>query len=327
MPVQAVTVHKFGGPEVLDLVEQDVADPGPGELLVTLAAAGVNFVDVYHRTGAYPRDTPFVPGVEGAGTVTAVGDGVTAVSIGDRVAWADAPGSYAEQVLVRAERAVAVPDEVPSELAAAAMLQGMTAHYLTRSTYPIKAGDAVLIHAAAGGMGLLLTQLAKHAGARVIATVSTEEKERLARTAGADEVIRYAGLPAERLAAEVRRLTGGEGVAAVYDGVGAATFEASLASLRPRGVLASYGNASGPVPPVAPARLLAAGSVFLTRPSLGHYIATREELHERAGDVLRWVADGTLRIHIGGRYPLAEAAAAHADLEARRTTGKLLLVL
>lgn len=318
--MRAILVREPGGPEVMEVAEVSVPEPGPGQARVRLVYAGVNFIDVYHRTGLYRLPLPFTPGSEGAGVVDAVGDGVDEVRVGDRVAYAGQVGSYAEQVVIDASRLVPVPEGVDLKLAAAVMLQGMTAHYLTHSTYAIKQGDDVLIHAAAGGMGLLLTQMAKLRGARVIGTVSTPEKEKLARQAGADEVIGY-----EDFAAKVKEITG-SGVHVVYDGVGAATFEGSLASLRPRGLLALYGAASGPVPPFDPQRLNAAGSLFLTRPSLNHYIATREELLWRAGDVLGWVASGALKVHISQRYPLAEARRAHDDLQARRTTGKLLLI-
>ncbi|SHE99878.1 quinone oxidoreductase family protein [Streptoalloteichus hindustanus] len=322
--MRAVVVRSHGGPEVLESAEVDAPTPGAGEVLVEVAAAGVNYIDTYHRTGAYPLPLPFTPGLEGAGRVVAVGEGVTEFAVGDRVAWGNTLGSYAEHAVVPVSDAIAVPDGVDLEIAGGALLQGMTAHYLTHSTYPVRQGDAVLVHAAAGGMGLALTQFVKALGGRVIGTVSTEEKERLAREAGADEVIRYT--ETDDLAAEVRRLTDGAGVAAVYDGVGATTFDASLASLRPRGVLALFGAASGPVPPVDPQRLNAAGSVFLTRPTLKHHVASREELTWRAGDVFRAIAEGTLTIRVGHRYPLAEAATAHADLQGRRTTGKLVLL-
>nr|BFF04054.1 quinone oxidoreductase [Streptoalloteichus tenebrarius] len=292
-----------------------------------MAASGVNYIDTYQRTGAYPLPLPVTLGLEGAGRVLAVGEGVTEFAVGDRVAWGNTLGSYAERAVVPVRDAVAVPDGVDIEVAAGALLQGMTAHYLTHSTYPVREGDTVLVHAAAGGMGLALTQMVKALGGRVIGTVSTEEKERLAREAGADEVIRYTELGGgEELAAEVRRLTDGEGVPVVYDGVGATTFDASLASLRRRGVLALFGAASGPVPPVDPQRLNRAGSVFLTRPTLADHVATREELTWRAGDVFRAIAEGSLTIHIGHRYPLGEARTAHEDLQGRRTTGKLLLL-
>jgi NADPH2:quinone reductase len=324
---RAIAVSTPGGLEAMRLTDVPTPKPGPGELLVEVAAAGVNFIDIYFRTGRYPKPTPFVLGQEGAGTVLEVGADVGDVAVGDRVAWADgSSGSYAERVIVGAERAVPVPDDVPLDVAAASMLQGMTMHYLTRSTYPVQAGDEVLVHAAAGGMGLLLTQAAKHVGAHVVGTVSTAEKEQLARAAGADEVIRYDGLTAEQLAARVRELTGGAGVHVVYDGVGASTFEASLASLRPRGTLALFGAASGPVPPFDLTRLMSAGSLFATRPTLVDYVATSDELRARAGDVLGWIRAGELEVRIGARYPLAEAAKAQDDLQSRRTTGKLLLI-
>lgn len=321
--MRAIVVNRHGGPDVLEAAEVSDPAPGPGDVLIEVAASGVNFLDVYHRSGAYPTEPPFVPGSEGAGTVSAAGENVDAVRVGDRVAWAMLPGSYADRAAIPTARVVPVPDGVAAEDAAAVLLQGMTAHYLTHATYPVQPGDTVLVHAAAGGMGLLLTQCAKLRGGRVIGTVSTAEKEKLARDAGADEVVRYGETD---VAGAVSEFTGGAGVAAAYDGVGRDTFDASLASLRPRGTLALYGQASGAVPPVDVQRLNAAGSVFLTRPSLAHYVADRRELLERAGDVFEWVATGRLSLHIGGRYRLDEASAAHADLEARRTTGKLLLV-
>ncbi|HEX2298481.1 MAG TPA: quinone oxidoreductase, partial [Pseudonocardiaceae bacterium] len=274
--MHAILVNETGGPEVLQPSEVAEPVPGPGQLLVEVAAAGVNFIDTYHRSGAYPVALPFIPGMEGAGTVTALGAGVDGVAVGGRVAWATSLGSYAELALVSSADAVPVPAGIALPTAAGSLLQGMTAHYLTVSTYPVQLGQTVLVHAAAGGTGLLLTQLATARGARVIGTVSTAEKEQLARAAGAVEVIRYAEI--DDVAAEVRRLTGGEGVDAVYDGVGAATFDASLAALRPRGMLALFGAASGPVPALDPQRLNSAGSVFLTRPSLAHHTATRAEL-------------------------------------------------
>ncbi|TDD89137.1 quinone oxidoreductase family protein [Actinomadura rubrisoli] len=319
--MRAILVTENGGPEVLKPAERPGPEPGPGEVLIDVAVSGVNFVDVYYRTGAYPQPVPYVPGVEAAGTVAALGDGVTDFAVGDRVAWANVQGAHAERAAVPAAKTVPVPDGVGFEEAAAALLQGMTAHYLTGSTYAIQPGDTVLVHAAAGGMGLLLTQIAKTRGARVIGTASTPEKEKLARDAGADTVVGYDGF-----ADRVRELTGGEGVAAVYDGIGAATFDGSLESLRGRGVLALYGAASGEVPPFDPRRLVNGGSLFLTRPSLVHYTATREELLTRASEVYGWVASGELRLHIGHRYDLAEASTAYADLEARRSTGKLLLI-
>lgn len=321
--MQAIQVSRTGGPEVLEAVELPEPQPGEGELLVDLAAAGVNYIDTYHRSGLYPMPTPFVCGLEGAGRVVAIGPGVTDFAVGDRVAWKTAPGSYAHRVVVPAAEALAVPDEVSDEVAAAIPLQGLTAHYLVTSTYPVKPGDTVLVHAAAGGVGLLLTQLAVARGARVIGTVSTEEKERLAREAGATEVIRYTEV--DDLAGQVRSLTSGEGVAAAYDGVGAATFEASLASLRPRGMLVLFGASSGPVPAFEPLRL-AASSLFLTRPVLAHYTATRDELIWRAHEVFDAVVAGDLRIHIGARFALADARTAHEQLQARNTTGKVLLL-
>ncbi len=322
--MRAIQITETGGPEVLRLAELPDPEPGPGQLLVEIAAAGVNYIDTYQRSGAYPMPLPFIPGSEGAGTVTAVGPDVSDVSVGDQVAWAASPGSYAELAVVPAEKAVPVPQGVDLEIAAGCLLQGMTAHYLTVSVHAVQPGETVLVHAAAGGVGLLLTQLATARGGRVIGTVSTPEKERLAREAGAAEMIRYTEI--DDIAGEVRRLTGGDGVAAVYDGVGASTFDASLASLRKRGMLALFGASSGPVSPVDPQRLNSAGSVFLTRPTLGRYVATREELTWRAGEVFEAILDGSLRITIGGRYPLADARRAHEDLQGRRTTGKLLLL-
>lgn len=319
--MRAIVITRTGGPEVLEASERPDPEPGPGEVLIDVAAAGVNFIDVYYRTGAYPQETPYTPGVEAAGTVAAVGEGVREFSVGDRVAWANVQGGYAEKAVVPVDKVVPVPGGVGLEDAAASLLQGMTAHYLTRSTYPVQEGDTVLVHAAAGGMGLLLTQAATSLGARVIATASTPEKEKLAKDAGADATMGYDGFP-ER----VRELTGGEGVAVVYDGVGAPTFDGSLESLRRRGTLALYGAAGGPVPPFDPQRLNRAGSVFLTRPSLAHYVEKREELLERAADVYAWVESGAVKVHVGRRHDLADAVAAHADLEARRSTGKLLLI-
>jgi NADPH2:quinone reductase len=323
MGMEAICVNRYGGPDALVPTELPPPEPGPGEVRVDLVATGVNFVETYQRSGRYPVPLPFVPGAEGAGTVGAIGPGVDSLQIGDRVASVDLRGSYAEQAVVPADRVVPLPDGVDEATAAAAMLQGMTAHYLLFDSYPVGPGDTVLVHAAAGGMSLLLTQIAVNLGARVIGTVSTEEKERLAREAGAAEVIRYTEQDVET---EVRRITGGEGVAATYDGVGRDTFESSLASLRRRGTLVLYGAASGLVPPFDPQRLQAAGSVYLTRPTLAHYIVDRAELAARAWDVLRWIADGTVSIRIHRRYPLREARQAHEDLQARRTTGKLLLV-
>ncbi|GLZ36975.1 quinone oxidoreductase [Actinokineospora sp. NBRC 105648] len=320
---KAVLVSRNGGPEVLEYAEVPDRSPGAGELLVQVAAAGVNYIDTYQRSGQYPVPVPFVPGLEGAGTVRSVGAGVDGFAVGDRVAWTSVPGGYAEQVVVPAASAVPVPEGVDDETAAATLLQGLTAHYLAVSTYPVQQGDTVLVHAAAGGVGLILVQLAKARGARVIGTVSTAAKEELARAAGADEVIRYTE---EDFAARTRELTGGEGVAAVYDGVGKTTFDGSLSVVRPRGYLVLFGASSGPVPPVDPQRLNQAGSIYLTRPSLAPYIATPEELRWRTDELFGAIATGALKITIGGRYPLAEAQRAHEDLQGRRTTGKLLLL-
>lgn len=296
----------------MELAELPAPEPGEGQLLVDVTAIGVNYRDVYEREGAYGGDLPAFIGVEGAGSVA---------GSGRRVAWLSAPASYAEQVLVDVDSAVPIPDGVSDEVAAAVLLQGITAHYLSSSTHEVQAGENVLVHAAAGGVGLLLTQMVKMRGGRVIATTSTDEKAELARQAGAADVIGYEGF-AER----VRELTDGRGADVVYDGVGAATFDESLASLRARGDMVLYGAASGRVPPFDPMRLENEGSLYLTRPSSRHYTATREELLSRAGDVFRWIEDGKLDVRVGGRYPLADARRAHVDLEARRTTGKLILV-
>ncbi|MGW0020153.1 quinone oxidoreductase family protein [Rhodococcus sp. NPDC003382] len=319
--MRAIEVTRFGGPDVLVPTELPDPVPGPGELLVRTDAIGVNYIDTYFRTGLYATDLPYVPGSEGTGRVEAVGPGTSEFAVGDRVCWAAAPGSYAELVVVPEAVAVPVPDEVPADQAASALLQGMTAHYLLESTYPAQPGETVLMHAGAGGVGLILTQLATAKGVRVITTVSSDEKEALSREAGAAEVLRYGDDLPER----VRELTGGEGVAAVYDGVGKDTFEASLASLRIRGTLALFGAASGPVPPFDPQRLNPAGSLFLTRPTLVHYTRDRQELLWRSGDVFAAIAAGDLKIRVGARYPLAEAAQAHRDLEGRKTTGSIVL--
>ncbi|MEU4809160.1 quinone oxidoreductase [Nocardia fluminea] len=320
--MRAIQVSEHGGPEVLRYVE--VADPqaGPGQLLVETQGVGVNYIDIYFRTGQYPQATPYLPGSEGTGVVVAIGSDVTEFSVGDRVAWASAPGSYAELVAVDEAVAVKVPDDVEPTVAAAALLQGMTAHYLTESVFSPEPGDPVLVHAGAGGVGLLLTQMAVAKGARVITTVSTDAKEKLSREAGATDVLRYG----DDLAARVRDLTDGIGVAAVYDGVGASTFEASLAALRIRGTLALFGAASGAVPPFDPQRLNPAGSLWLTRPSLGAYTRDRIEFLWRATDVFDWIATGTLNLRIGATYPLAEAAQAQRDLAARKTTGSVVLL-
>lgn len=319
--MRAIVVREHGGPEVLQAAEVPEPEPGPGQVLIDVDAVGVNFVETYNRSGHYPSTPPFTPGGEAAGAVVAVGDGVTGLKAGDVVVSTNVRGAYAERALLDADRAVPVPAGLDARQAAAALLQGMTAHYLTHSTYQVRAGDTVLVHAAAGGMGLLLTQLVKLLGGRVIGTVSTPEKERLAREAGADDVVGYDGFTAA-----VRELTGGDGVPVVYDGVGATTFDGSLESLRRRGTLVLYGAASGPVPPFDPARLQGTGSTYLTRPTLVDHVVTREELLQRATNVLGWVAAGDLKLHVGRTYPLADAAQAHADLEGRRTTGKLLLI-
>lgn len=321
--MKAVVVHQCGSPEALTF--EDVARPVPkaGEALVKLTAIGLNFIDVYHRTGLYPLPLPFIPGMEGAGTVEAVGPDVTEVSIGDRVAYAMQIGAYAELATVPAWKLVRIPDSVDEVSAAALMLQGMTAHYLTTSVHPLKSGETALVHAAAGGAGLLLVQLAKRLGARVIGTVGTAAKAELARAAGADEVIIYTEADFEL---ETRRLTNGRGVNVVYDSVGRDTFLKSINCLAPRGMLALYGQSSGPVAPFDPGVLAQKGSLFLTRPSLAHYAANREELLWRAGELLSWVGSGELKLRIGNTLPLAEAAEAHRQIEGRVTTGKVLLI-
>jgi NADPH:quinone reductase len=319
----AVQVTKTGGPEVLEAAEVDVRAPQAGELLVDVAAAGVNYIDTYQRQGIYPIELPFVLGLEGAGTVVEAGPDVAGFAPGDRVAWQGSLGSYAARKVLPASLAVTVPDGVSLETAAATMLQGITAHYLVASTFEVKPGHDVLVHAAAGGVGLLLVQLAKARGARVIGTVSTEEKAKLAREAGADDVIRY---DREDFAKITRDLTGGEGVDVVYDGVGKDTFDGSLASLKIRGLLALFGASSGPVPPIDPQRLNSGGSLYLTRPTSVHHMRTREEIDWRSKELFDAIQAGTLNIRIGGRYPLADARKAHEDLQARRTTGKLLLI-
>jgi NADPH:quinone reductase len=322
--VRAIQISSAGGPDVLTQVELPDPEAGPGTLLVEVAAAGVNYIDTYQREGIYPMSLPYVPGLEGAGRVRSVGEDVTGFAVGDRVAWSECLGSYAELAAVAADKAVPVPDALSDEVAAAALLQGMTAHCLVTDCHPVQPGEDVLVHAAAGGLGLMLTQLATARGGRVIGTVSTPEKEELARGAGAAEVIRYTEV--DDLAAAVREVTGGAGVHVAYDSVGATTFDASLAALRRRGLLVLCGASSGPVPPVDPQRLNAAGSVYLTRPKLFDFVATREELTARAAAVYSAVADGTLGVRIGHRYPLDQARTAHEDLQGRRTTGKVLLI-
>lgn len=322
--MKAIQVRKNGGPEVLEFVEDLlVPEPKPNEAVVKLSASGVNFIDVYQREGRYKVVLPYIPGQEGAGVVNAVGTGVTTVKNGDRVAWAGPLGSYAEYASVPAERLAPIPAGISDQQGAAAMLQGMTAHYLVYGAFPLKRGETALVHAAAGGVGLLLTQMAHNIGARVIATVSTEAKAKLAREAGADEIILYTQQDFEE---ETKRLTGGKGVDVVYDSVGKTTFEKGLNILRPRGYMVLYGGSSGPVPPLDLITLSTKGSLFVTRPTLGHYTATREELMMRAGAVLDMIASGKVKLRIEHTYPLAEAQRAHRDLEGRKTTGKLLLI-
>ena len=322
--MKAIRVHTPGERDVLRYEDVPTPSPGPGEALLKLEAIGVNFIDIYIRKGMYPGEMPLILGMEGAGVVEAVGPGVADVAVGDRAAYAMTPGSYAEYaVLPASSRLVKLPDGVEARTAAAVMLQGMTAHYLTHSTYPLGAGNTALIHAAAGGVGLLLVQMAKRRGARVLGTVSTEAKAELARGAGADEVILYTEQDFE---AEVKRLTDGRGVQVVYDAVGATTFEKSLDCLAPRGFMVLYGQSSGPVPPFDLSQLSPRGSLFITRPGLAHHLLTREELLGRAGDVLGWVASGELDVRVDRTFPLGEAAQAHRRLEERLSTGKLLLI-
>jgi len=321
--MKAIQIKQTGGPEAMEYVDLPVPEPKPNEALVKIAASGVNFIDVYNREGRYKAPLPFVLGQEAAGTVTAVGKDVSGLKPGDRVAYTLTLGGYAEYAAVPADRLVKVADGVSDRDAAAAMLQGMTAHYLCYDTYPLKKGETALVHAAAGGVGLLLVQMAHNIGARVIATVSTEEKAKLARAAGADDVILYTQVDFE---AETKRLTGGKGLDVVYDSVGKTTFEKGLNLLRPRGMMALYGASSGAVPPFDPLTLTQKGSIFLTRPSLGHYILTREELQARASAVFRMIAAGKLKLRIEHTYPLSQAQQAHRDLEGRKTTGKLLLL-
>jgi NADPH:quinone reductase len=321
--MKAIVVENCGGPESLVYRDADKPTPKAGEALVKLKAVGLNYIDVYHRTGLYPLPRPFIPGMEAAGVVEAVGADVTEVAVGDRVAYAMTPGAYADYAVVPAWRLVKVPEGVNAQQGAAAMLQGMTAHYLVTSVYPLKKGETALIHAAAGGVGLLLIQMAKRIGARVIGTVSTEAKAQLAREAGADEIILYTKQDFEQ---ETRRLTDGRGVQVVYDSVGKDTFLKSLNTLAPRGMMALFGQSSGPVAAFDPALLAQRGSLFLTRPSLAQYAATREELLWRAGEVFDWIKAGELRLRIDKTFPLAEAAEAHRQLEGRQTTGKVLLL-
>jgi len=320
--MKAIRVHATGGPDVLRLDDVPDPEPGPGEALVRMEATGVNFIEIYQRKGQYVLPLPFTPGSEGAGTVVAVGDGVTRFRVGDRVASETLTGTYAELAKARAERLVRLPDGVDSRLGAAVMLQGITAHYLATSTYPIQRGDRCLVHAAAGGVGLLLCQIAKRRGAWIVGTTSTSEKAKLAHDAGADEVILYTQ---QDFVAEVKRLTGGKGVQVVFDSVGKTTFDGSLDCLAMRGMMVLFGQSSGPVPPLDPQVLNRKGSLFLTRPTIAHYTASTEELNARATELLGWMADGWLDVHIDRAVPLAEAAKAHAALEARETVGKVLL--
>lgn len=321
--MKQIQISQIGGPEVMKMVEAPIPSPGPGQALVKIAASGVNFIDVYFRAGLYKADLPFTTGSEASGLVEAVGPNVTEVKPGERVAYAMARGSYTEYAIVPASMLVAIPDSVDFETAAAAMLQGMTAHYLTHSTYRLKPGDKTLVHAAAGGTGALIVQMAKMLGATVYGTVGTAQKAEIAKQAGADETIIYTQ---EDFAAEVKRFTGGKGVDAIYDSVGATTFTKGLDILRPRGTMALFGQSSGVVQPIDPNILNQKGSLFLTRPSLAHHVLTREELLWRAGDVLSWIGSGKLKLRIDKKYSLAEAPQAHRDLEARRTAGKLLLI-
>jgi NADPH:quinone reductase len=321
--MKAIQIKQTGGPEVMELVDLPVPQPKPNEAVVKIQVAGVNFIDVYNRQGHYKVPLPFVPGQEAAGVVSAVGADVKGVAVGDRVAYTTVLGSYAEYAAVPADRLVKIPAGINEREAAAAMLQGMTAHYLAHDTHPLKKGETALIHAAAGGVGLLLVQMAHNLGARIIATVSTEEKAKLARAAGADEIILYTQSDFE---AETKRLTGGKGVDVIYDSVGKTTFDKGLNLLRPRGMMVLFGGSSGAVSPIDPLVLTQKGSIFLTRPMLGHYIITPQELQQRAGAVFGMIREGKLKLRIEHVYPLAEAQRAHRDLEGRKTTGKLLLL-
>ena len=320
--VKAIVVHEAGGPEMLTL--EEVADPTPraGDLLVEVEAAGLNFIDTYQRSGLYPLDFPFTPGLEGAGSVAAVGEGVTGFSVGDRVGWVSTLGTYAEQHLVPAERAIPIPEKLDNDVVAAVLLQGLTAHYLANDTFPLKEGDRCLIHAAAGGVGLLLTQIADMKGATVITTVGTGEKAELSRAAGADEVINYREVDFKEA---VEQSIGAHSLDVVFDGVGAATFDRGLDLLRPRGMMVTFGNASGPVPEISPLILAQKGSLFLTRPTMAHYIQTREELLGRANELFELISAGRLDVRIGHEYPLERATDAHRALEGRQTTGKVLI--
>jgi NADPH2:quinone reductase len=321
--MQAIRIHETGGPEKLRVDEVPLPAPGAGEVRLKVEAAGVNFIDTYQRSGLYPVALPYTLGAEAAGVITAVGSGVTEFRVGDHVASAKVTGAYATEALVPAGQLVRVPDGVESRIAAALLLQGMTAHYLACDTFPLKPGDTALVHAAAGGVGLLLLQIAKRRGARVLATVGTDEKARLAREAGADEVCIYTR---DNFTAAARQFTGSRGVDVVYDAVGKDTFTGGLDSLRPRGMLVSFGNSSGPVAPFAPLLLMQKGSLYFTRPTLNHYTATAAELQARTGELFRWVGEGTLSVRIGATFPLSAAADAHRALEGRATTGKVLLL-
>ena len=321
--MRAIQIKTTGGPEVMELVELPTPKPGAGQVLVKIEASGVNFIDTYLREGRYPAELPFIPGQEAAGTVVALGGGVSGFAVGDRVAWNGTRGTYAEFACAPADDLLRIPDGISFLQAAAVLLQGLTAHYLSHDTYAIRAGEAVLIHAGAGGVGLLLTQMAKRLGARVLTTVSTEQKAELSRAAGADKVILYT---IESFVEEVKRQTDGDGLPVVYDSVGKTTFEDSLKCLRPRGLLALYGASSGAVPAMDPIRLMA-GSLYLTRPTLKDYVRRRSDLERRAADVFGWVADGELHVRIGATYRLEDAAQAHRDLAGRKTTGKVLLTV
>lgn len=321
--MKAIVISEPGGPETLALAEVPEPEAGPGEIVARVDAAGLNYIDTYHRTGLYPVEFPLIPGLEGAGAVISIGPDVETISVGDRVGWAEAMGSYAEQVVVPADRAIPVPDDVPIETAAAVLLQGMTAHYLATDTFPVGEGDTCLVHAGAGGVGLLLTQIAARKGARVITTVGTPAKADLSLAAGASDVILYNETD---FAEAVEGLVGSHALDVVFDGVGRATFDKSIDLLRPRGMMVTFGNASGPVPEVSPLTLMAKGSLFLTRPTMRHYLQTTDELLRRAGDLFRWIGEGELDVRIGERFPLAEAAEAHRALEGRRTTGKVVLI-
>jgi len=321
--MKAIRVHQYGGVEVLTYEDIAVPEPGAGEARVKIEAIGLNYVDVYQRSGLYQLKLPFTLGMEGAGIVDAVGRDVSEVKVGDRVAYSMVPGAYAEYAVVPSSRLVPLPKNIDSRSAAATMLQGKTAHYLTHSTYPLKTGDTALVHAAAGGVGLLLVQIAKRRGATIFGTVSTEEKARLAREAGADDIILYTQTD---FAAEIKRLTNGRGLNVVYDSVGQSTFDKSLDCLRPRGYMVLFGQSSGPVPPFNLGTLATKGSLFVTRPTLAHYAITREELLQRANDLFNWIASGQLKLRIDKTFPLAEAAEAHRQLEGRKTTGKVLLL-